>query len=310
MVTARTEKPDLTKGREASKTIDNSGSCEKLKASEKIGGMVSSECDCGFSSDVVGDIECEGLNGVEWLIDTDGWNCTDSVRMADRVGRFDGEFLIEVGRSLVAEKGMVTIRKEKADLAKATEVSKTIDNCEACEKVRALENIGWMVSFECDCDVSRDIVGEIECEGLNGMEWFIDTDRWSCTESVRMADRVGRFDGECLIEVGRFLVAEKAIEFEASGTALEVGVVISERQVGAIAGNGAVIKEHESLTKAPVPVAENERESIKQRLKVTVTPESGWTWKRTEFSQITLSEIMILALARKRPWLIEPSPKH
>jgi hypothetical protein len=116
---------------------------------------------------------------------------------------------------------------------------------------------------------------------------------------------VGRFESEFFIEIGKHLVAGKATE-------LQVSVVISERQVGAIAGNGAVIREHESLAKsrAPAPVAENERESIRRRLKVTVTLESGWTWKRTEFSQVTLSEIMMLVLARKRPWLVEPWSQH
>jgi hypothetical protein len=105
-----------------------------------------------------------------------------------------------------------------------------------------------MVSFVCKCDVSSNIVGEIKCDGLNGVEWSIDADCWNGTDSVIIADLVGRFESEFFIDIGKHLVAEKATEFK-------VSVVISERQVGAIAGNRAVIREHESLAKAPAPAS-------------------------------------------------------
>jgi hypothetical protein len=65
------------------------------------------------------------------------------------------------------------------------------------------------------------------------------------------------------------------MEFEPSSRAVEAGVAFSERQMSAIAENVAVIREHESLAKARDPIAKNEKESMRQRLKVTVAPESG-----------------------------------
>jgi hypothetical protein len=105
-----------------------------------------------------------------------------------------------------------------------------------------------MVSFVCKCDVSSNIVGEIRCDGLNGLEWFIDADCWNGTDSVIIADLVGRFEREFFIEIGKQLVAEKATEFK-------VSVVLSERQVGAITGKRAVIREHELLAKSPAPAS-------------------------------------------------------